>query len=84
MIAVTSAPLLAIHLLAAVKFFIMLIPCGFDEAMADRKKRIERTALQTAKKLNKRMILFLNDVQKNPTISAAKKKEIRVKLLECL
>ena len=60
----------------------MLIPHEFDEAMADRRKRIERTAFNTAEKLNKRLILFMEDIHKNPSLNETKKKEIREKLLK--
>lgn len=60
----------------------MLISHGFDEANAVRRKRIETTAMSTAEKLNRRMLLFLDDVQKNASLSNDAKRKIREKLIE--
>lgn len=60
----------------------MLISGEFDEANAVRRKRIERTAMSTAEKLNRRMLLFLDDVHKNASLSKEVKIKIREKLIK--
>jgi hypothetical protein len=62
----------------------MMIPYGFDEANAERKKRINRTALATAEKLNRRMMQFIEDISKNSSLTEGQKKNIRERLLEHL
>lgn len=62
----------------------MLIPHEFDEANADRKKRINRNALTTAEKLNRRMLQFMEDIGKNSSLTGGQKKKIRERLLEHL
>lgn len=62
----------------------MMIPHGFDEANAERKKRINRNALSTAEKLNRRMLQFMEDIGKNSSLTDAQKKKIRERLLEHL
>ena len=62
----------------------MMIPYGFDEANADRKKRVNRTALTTAEKLNRRMMQFLENISKNSSLTDGQKKKIRERLLEHL
>ena len=61
-----------------------MIPYGFDEANAERKKRINRTALATAEKLNLRMMQFIEDISKNSSLTEGQKKKIRERLLEHL
>ncbi len=60
----------------------MFIPHKFDEAMSERRARSKRIALQTAQKLNERMIHFLSDVSKNTLLSEAAKAEIKTTLLK--
>jgi len=60
----------------------MFIPAGFDEANAQRRKRIYNISLRTASKLNQRMLNFLTDVDKNASISKDQKAKIRQKLIE--
>lgn len=62
----------------------MLISREFDEANADRKKRINNTALQTAEKLNRRMQQFINDTNKNFSLTKGQKNKIRERLLKDL
>jgi len=62
----------------------MLIPHGFDEANADRKKRVNRNALKTAEKLNRRMCQFLEDIGKSYDLTKGQKNKIRERLLEHL
>ena len=62
----------------------MMIPYGFDEANAERKKRINKTALATAEKLNRRMMQFIEDISKNISLTEGQKKKIRERLLEHL
>lgn len=62
----------------------MLVPHKFDEENANRKKRINRNALDTAEKLNHRMINFMEDIGKNYSLSDGQKKKIRERLLEHL
>jgi hypothetical protein len=62
----------------------MMIPYGFDEANAERKKRINRTALATAEKLNRRMMQFIEDITKNSSLTEGQKKKIRERMLEHL
>jgi hypothetical protein len=62
----------------------MLIPHEFDVAMAERRKIMERNAFKTAEKLNARMMQFLSDIHKNPSLKDSIKKEIRAKLLQHL
>lgn len=62
----------------------MMVPHGFDEANAERKKRINRNALSTAEKLNRRMLQFMQDIGKNSSLTDAQKKKIRECLLKHL
>lgn len=62
----------------------MLIPREFDEANAERRKRINRNALSTAEKLNRRMLQFMADIGKNSSLTDGQKKKIRERLLEHL
>ena len=61
---------------------IMLIPREFDVAMSERRKIAERVAIDTCDKLNKRVLNFLSDIEKNPLLNSVKKKEIRARLLQ--
>ena len=62
----------------------MMILREFDEANADRKKRLNRTALNTAEKLNRRMCQFLEDIGKNSSLTKGQKNKIKQRLLEHL
>ena len=61
-----------------------MISREFDEANEDRKKRINRTALNTAEKLNRRMCQFLEDIGKNHSLTKGQKNKIRERLLKHL
>ena len=56
----------------------------FDEANADRKKRINIQALITAKKLNLRMHNFLQDINSNHNLTNGQKEAIKAKLIYLL
>lgn len=60
----------------------MIIPSGFDESMADVRKRQKETALKTAKKLNSRIRHFISNLQENPSLNKEAVKEIMQTLLE--
>lgn len=62
----------------------MLISEEFDESNKERRKRVNRTALDTAEKLNRRMIQFLYDTNKSYTLNDKQKKKIRETLLKHL
>jgi hypothetical protein len=59
----------------------MIIPMGFDEANAERKKRIYETALRTAEKLNSRVCLFMADIDTNPSLTQRQKDVIKGRLI---
>lgn len=62
----------------------MMIPHGFDVSNEERRKKVVDTAKKTAKKFNDRITLFLADIDKNASINASRKEEIKKILLKNL
>jgi len=62
----------------------MKIPSGFDETNEDRIKRINVKALKTAEKLNRRVRNFLDDIDKNYSLSNSHKIKIGKALFDSL
>ena len=59
-----------------------MISREFDEANADRKKRINKNALRTAEKINRRMMQFMDGILKNSSLTKGQKNKIRERLLQ--
>jgi hypothetical protein len=57
-----------------------MISREFDESNRERKERINRQALKTANKLNGRIRLFLEDINKNASLTNGQKTEIKKQL----
>lgn len=62
----------------------MYIPHGFDEANADRRKRLNNNALQSAEKLNNRIKHFIKNINDNCSLTQGQKNKIKETLLKDL
>lgn len=60
----------------------MMISHGFDLANKQRRLNEHKKAINTATKINQRLLHFMKDVQSNSSLTEGQKKEIKGTLIK--